>query len=207
MAKIRAGILSKVSGKVAGVVGGTWKNVNYLREFVIPANPNTADQQVQRALFSGAVAFAKLVLGQILNVFVDPFQKSMSGFNYFIKQNIDFFTTPPDWSSVKITWGKLWNPAVTAAVYAGANVTITFPTTLGANGAATDKARAVVYDSVNGIPYFNTTGVARSTGTIVVVCAAGLTADDLMAYLFFSQLDPAGNLYMVSDSDFNEVSS
>ena len=41
MAKIKAGILSKVSGKVAGVVGGTWKGTNYLRELVKPANPNT----------------------------------------------------------------------------------------------------------------------------------------------------------------------
>ena len=42
MGIIQSGILSPVSGKVAGVVGGKWKDKAYLRAWVKPANPNSA---------------------------------------------------------------------------------------------------------------------------------------------------------------------
>lgn len=107
MAKIQAGILSQVRGAVGGVVGGTWKGKNYLRQRVTPANPNTVAQQEKRGEFGRAVAFAKTILGPVLNVYVDPFQKYMSGFNWFIKQNKTKFTESPDYSTLILTDGKL----------------------------------------------------------------------------------------------------
>lgn len=88
MAKIKAGILSKVSGKVAGVVGGTWKGTNYLRELVKPANPNTPLQQAQRGKMSFVVAVARLLVGDVLNPYLNKFCKTMSGYNWFCKENI-----------------------------------------------------------------------------------------------------------------------
>lgn len=88
MAKIKAGILSKVSGKVAGVVGGTWKGVNYLRELVKPANPNTPLQQAQRGKMSFVVATARQLVGDVLNPYLNKFCKTMSGYNWFCKENI-----------------------------------------------------------------------------------------------------------------------
>src|SRR5690606_2396552 len=101
MGKIRSGILSRVSGKVAGVVGGNWKNVAYLREYVVPANPNTAAQAAQRAKFSACVAFAKPLVGPIFQAYTDKFQKNMSGYNAFIKSNISLFPAPT-WTQIKI---------------------------------------------------------------------------------------------------------
>lgn len=88
MAKIKAGILSKVSGKVAGVVGGTWKGVNYLRELVKPANPNTPLQQAQRGRMAFVVATARQLVGDVLNPYLNKFCKTMSGYNWFCKENI-----------------------------------------------------------------------------------------------------------------------
>lgn len=88
MAKIKAGILSKVSGKVAGVVGGTWKGTNYLRELVKPANPNTPLQQAQRGKMSFVVAVARQLVGDVLNPYLNKFCKTMSGYNWFCKENI-----------------------------------------------------------------------------------------------------------------------
>lgn len=88
MAIIKAGILSKVSGKVAGVVGSTWKGTNYLRERVKPSNPNTALQQRQRGKMRSIVAYARPILGNVLATFVDPFCKEFSGYNWFVKNNI-----------------------------------------------------------------------------------------------------------------------
>lgn len=107
MAKIQAGILSQVRGAVGGVVGGTWKGKNYLRQRVTPANPNTVAQQEKRGEFGRAVAFAKTILGPVLNTYVDPFQKYMSGFNWFIKQNKTKFKEDTNYSTLILTDGKL----------------------------------------------------------------------------------------------------
>lgn len=88
MAKIKAGILSKVSGKVAGVVGGTWKGQNYLRELVKPSNPNTALQQAQRGKMAFTVKLARQLVGDILNPYLNKFCKTMSGYNWFCRENI-----------------------------------------------------------------------------------------------------------------------
>lgn len=88
MAKIKAGILSKVSGKVAGVVGGTWKGTNYIRELVKPSNPNTALQQAQRGKMSFVVRCARQLVGDILSPYLNKFCKTMSGYNWFCKENI-----------------------------------------------------------------------------------------------------------------------
>ncbi|MBR4008503.1 DUF6266 family protein [Fibrobacter sp.] len=91
MAKIKAGILSKVSGKVAGVVGATWKGQNYLRELVKPSNPNTALQQAQRGLMSAVVKCARNYSGDVFKPYLDKFLKNMSGYNWFVKENIKKF--------------------------------------------------------------------------------------------------------------------
>ena len=95
MAKIKAGILSKVSGKVAGVVGGTWKGQNYIRELVKPANPNTALQQAQRGKMSFVVKTARQLVGDVLNPFLNKFCKTMSGYNWFCKENISKLSGTP----------------------------------------------------------------------------------------------------------------
>lgn len=119
MAKIRAGILSKVSGKVAGVVGGTWKGTNYLRELVKPANPNTPLQQAQRGKMAFVVRAARQLIGDVLNPFLNKFCKEMSGYNWFCKENIKkssgtplAFTSAPEYS-----FGTLGNGGGAAAPY------------------------------------------------------------------------------------------
>ena len=201
MAKLKGGILGTVSGKVSGVVAGQWKNKNYVRQYAVPSNPNTSAQQVQRGLFGGAVAFGKQLVGQVFNVFVDPFQKAMSGFNYFIKQNITYFTASPAWSSIKITFGKLYMEASVSDPSDGSETTtIPFATTLGANGLAADMVRAVVYREDDGKVWFNTTGVARSTGSITVSLPGAVADDAMRYYLWAAQYDAGGKLVLVSDS-------
>lgn len=114
MAKIKAGILSKVSGKVAGVVGGTWKGTNYLRELVKPANPNTPLQQAQRGKMSFVVAVARQLVGDVLNPYLNKFCKTMSGYNWFCKENIKRLGgTPLKFSSAPVlSFGTLASGAL-----------------------------------------------------------------------------------------------
>lgn len=57
MAKVKAPLLSLgASGKLGNtLVGFTWKGIKCMREYVVPANPQTADQTTQRDLFSASV--------------------------------------------------------------------------------------------------------------------------------------------------------
>jgi len=120
MAKIRAGILSKVQGKVGGVVGATWKGKNYLREHVKPSNPNTPAQQLQRGKMSVAVKGASFFLGGVLTRFTNKFVKDMSAYNWFVKQNIALKASQStDLNAFKLCFGNLATPAVDAESFAG----------------------------------------------------------------------------------------
>jgi hypothetical protein len=205
MGVLRSGILGHMSGKTAGVVGGKWKDKSYIREYVIPANPNTTPQQTQRAKMTMSVLWFKPLVGQIFNKYVDKFQKSMSGFNAIVSQNIAIMTPTPGYSSIIITLGKLWIPTVTGRSQAGGVVTMTWdPASLGNNGAATDKVYACTHNLQSGLWGFAAAEVLRSAGTINVPIA-GVAGNTLHSFVFAAKysLTSPTLLEMVSNSDYD----
>lgn len=208
MAKIRSGILGNIRGKVSGVVGGQWKDVNYLREYVKPANPNTAAQQTQRSKMTGVVEFCKALVGPIFNAYTDKFQKSMSGFNYFIKSNIAEFDGSPDLSNVKLSSGKLSPVLLTGAVYVpgAGSLTIAWTANLGNNGVNDDRVFCAAYHEPTGIWYFTGIEEARSDLEEILDLPTGLTATDLHVWAVTSKY--AGTLVsMISDSSYVQGSA
>lgn len=186
MAKLRSGILGNIRGKVAGVVGGQWKDINYVREYVKPANPNTAAQQTQRTKMADAVAFCKALVGPVFNAYTDKFQKAMSGFNFFVKRNIAEFDGAVDYAALLLTEGKLHAPTNFAAVYdtGFADATLTWDETLGNNGALTDAIFGAIYDAGTGLWYFPAAEGDRDAESLVVPVPSGLTEADLKAYVW-----------------------
>lgn len=187
MGVIMSGILSKVSGKVAGVVGASWKDKAYLRAWVKPANPNTAAQQTQRTKFSDCVDFAKPLVGQVFNAYTDKFIKSMSGFNFFIKRNIALFNGSPAWGDVKVTEGPLSPVVPSTFTYSGGTVEMAWAKNLGNNGEDTDLVFWVIYDKDTGIFYMSDGEVARSVQADSQTIPDFLTATDLNLYIWPSQ--------------------
>jgi hypothetical protein len=201
MAKLTGGILGKVSGKVAGVVAGNWKDKNYVRQYVIPSNPNSAAQQTQRNAFSNAVTFAKLLLGQVINVYIDPFMRSMSGYNYFIKQNIANLGAVPDYDAVKVTFGKLYSIAsFEFDGWSGDTAQFAWLESLGSNGQLTDKVSCCVYNETQGVMYFPAASVTRDDETINVDCTGVEASDDLTAYCWAFTENAANTVITCSDS-------
>lgn len=186
MAIIRSGILGNTRGKVAGVVGSQWKDKNYLREYVKPANPNTAAQIAQRALMSSCVAFAKPLVGPLFNAYTDRFNKGMSGFNRFIKDNIAEFVAVPTWGNITIIAGPLSYPGFVQGTYNTATGEVILPwlTNYGNNGSATDKVFWIIYNKDTGLFYFADGEVDRSVATDSQTIPTGLTASDLYAWVF-----------------------
>ncbi|MBA7587394.1 hypothetical protein ES708_29423 [subsurface metagenome] len=57
MAKVKGPLFSLgASGQLAKtLVYADWKGIDYVRQYVIPANPKTAEQQEQRGFFTAAI--------------------------------------------------------------------------------------------------------------------------------------------------------
>lgn len=92
MATIKQGILGAFSGKVAGVVGSSWKGIPVMKSLPPSvANPKTAKQIEQRSRMSACTAFSQSILADVVKPLNDRFASRMSGFNAFTSRNIAAF--------------------------------------------------------------------------------------------------------------------
>lgn len=102
MAVINQGILGGFSGKVANVVGTSWKGIAVMKALPLSvANPRTAAQVAQRSKMAGCVAMLQPILSQVIKPLNDRFAGKMSGFNYALQASISAFNDS----------GVLQNPA------------------------------------------------------------------------------------------------
>jgi len=183
--KLPGGIFAKASGRLGGLVFATWKGIQYARTWVIPANPRTAPQLAQRALFSNLVFVAKAILGSVIQTFWDPFIKDNSGWAVWMGQNLTAMHPTFDPTLMIVSSGVLEATPPTGCTYAGPNVTFTWSSAVLGNGLATDNAICVVYDFANHVAFVNS-AVDRSVGTAAVNCGAGRNNMFMAGYLFFA---------------------
>lgn len=88
MAKIKQGILGGFSGKVANVVGTSWKGRAVMKSQPLSvANPRTEAQQEQRGKFSKIAELASTILTQFVQPVENPISGNISGYNLFCKDN------------------------------------------------------------------------------------------------------------------------
>lgn len=93
MAKIKQGILGGFSGKVANVVGTSWKGRAVMKSQPLSvANPRTEAQQEQRGKFSKIAELASAVLTQFVQPVENPISGNISGYNLFCKDNKEAFS-------------------------------------------------------------------------------------------------------------------
>lgn len=167
MGVIKRGILGGFSGRVANVVGGSWKGIAYMRSLPLSvANPDTAAQQAQRGAFGQSVAVAQQLLVGIIKPLWDRFAERMSGYNAWIQANIAQFdanglATPAD---VVMSRGNLLGEAIfDITATAGTNLLgMTWNDSSGTgNALATDEAYLVGYNETKDIWGFTAANVTR----------------------------------------------
>lgn len=111
MGKIKQGILGGFSGKVANVVGSSWKGIAVMKSLPLSvANPRTSAQILQRERFSNLVILAASILTSVVKPLWDRFAQKMSGFNDFVKSNFDNFigeTSEIYFPGIAISKGKM----------------------------------------------------------------------------------------------------
>lgn len=108
MAKVKAPLLSL---DARGQIGKTlvfmgWKGLKDVREYVVPANPQTAAQQTQRGYLTGAVTIfhasefsAKDMAAWVLAASTMPTPRT--GFNQCVKRIIDVAVGGDAWAKVR----------------------------------------------------------------------------------------------------------
>ena len=202
MAKVLGGLLGGFSGKVGGLVGGRWKNIQYARGYVKPANPNTEGQQYYRARFKEMAMFAIGILGSVLNEYMSSMVRSMSAFNWFIKRNTPAKMVDFDPTLVVMTEGQLYPAAIGNISYIGDSLSVAFSTAIGNNGLTTDLVFALAYKEESSAFTQAPAEVLRSTGTISLPVLGPTGTFDV--YVITCRRDTAGNIKMVGTSQFKQ---
>lgn len=199
---INQGILGGFSGKVGPVVGGKWKDINYMRGYVKPSNPNTTGQQTVRAKFAAMVVYARTLLPSILQPFWDPFYSNMSGFNAWISQNYSTLDGSNLLTANSIFAKGTLEPTIglTPTINGGTGeCIIAWDTDITGNGEDTDLAVVLAMDLTTGNLYATVGDVARSVGTDTLTLPDGLADGDVLCSVFFYR--GTGSEMIVSDSE------
>lgn len=203
MGVINQGILGGFSGKVGPVVGGKWKDVDYMRSYVIPANPNTAGQQAVRSKFSALVALSKQILTAILQAFWDPHYSDMSGYNAWISKNYPLSDGDGVIDSTAImSEGGVEGFDMLACTYntATGQVIASWADNSGVNGALnTDVVNFVFLDNDGQQLHPITTSTQRDAEESTNSIADGLVAADVTCFAFLKR--GTGNQVETSTSE------
>lgn len=204
MGRTKGGAFGVISGKVANAVGSSWKGIATVRSLPESvANPKTTAQMAQRNKFSSCVSVARILLSLLVQIFWDPFSKKMSGYNAFIKSNIDCFdadglATPADFKAAK---GTLVGETITSlsvdALAHDLELVLSDQTGIG-DALATDKLSVLYYNETKDTWTFlaNPSDAVRSDGGVTIPDILIVDGNVLHVWCFFSRPD----ISKISDS-------
>lgn len=199
MAKIKQGILGGFSGKVANVVGTSWKGRAVMKSQPLSvANPRTTAQVEQRNKFSYIAELASSILTQFVQPVENPISGDISGYNLFCKDNKNAFNSVGQLSAANLNAGggqlpNVTNVSIDEINATGSSVTLSFDENTNVPLRLTDIVYAIVMtdDAANiwasiGTDKRSDTNVEcfrvkgdniPSTGTSVIVLYACVSAD------------------------------
>jgi len=186
MAKYTGSVFGNITGKQGGVVASKWKGINYIREYVIPANPDTVPQQASRATFKKVAQILSYINESLLKPFWTPIPKGKSAYNAAFAVNptelLTAAVTLPDLkvhsgSMLNVTEDAVFNPSL-------GNLTFTWETTLRAGESASDLV-VVATVKKDGLRVHAVASAARSTGTVTVAYDTAITSGQTLNYCYF----------------------
>jgi hypothetical protein len=207
MGVIKRGILGGFSGKVANVVGSSWKGIATLKSLPLSvANPNTAGQIAQRTKMANAVFFAQAILTSIIKPLCDRFASGQSGFNLFIQRNIALFAldTPSVPANLILSNGNIEGAtdASSDATNGSPNASFFWNDVAGPSGLDSDELYAVAQNRttkeiVASTPTLRTDG---SLGFVFIFSANLVTGQHVDMWASFRRADGT----QVSDTTYED---
>lgn len=172
-------------GRLGGMVGATWKGIDYVRKMVIPFNPQSAGQTGTRTVFAFLVAMGRRINSTILKDNLVPKPKKMSPFNAFIKNNqpmIDAGVVTI--ADMVIAKGGLFQPPNVVLTVGGDtdDVIVAWDGDLEGEAEATDNILIVVWNETKNLFAFETTKIRSDVTATISITEA--SADVIHAWLF-----------------------
>lgn len=206
-AVLPSGIMGSITGKLGGIVGSSWKGINTAREYKIPANPQSPGQTLQRNRFSAIQSYASSLLSTVISTYWNPFAVKMSGYNYFIQQNIAALAATTYYLTTgnKLTKGTLEPVKTVAGVLSGGVVTFTWVKTCVGNGLVTDDITSIVVNKETFATYIEEGADTRNDQTSTVTCTGETDASKLIGFISCSR--GTGSSFVVSDSVSAQVTA
>lgn len=204
MAKIKQGILGGFSGKVANVVGTSWKGRAVMKSQPLSvSNPRTEAQQEQRGKFSDIAKLASTILTQFVQPVENPISGNISGYNLFCKDNKAAYDGAGELVSANLVCGggKIINLPAGLGLRAVDSKTITLSwVNAGTEGALrlTDKVYAVVLSEDKSGVYVTSGTATRNSQSVNLTLIDG-EGD-------FQEDDDAVVLYACVSADGRDVS-
>ena len=194
MGIIRRGILGGFSGKVANVVGSSWKGIAVMRALPLSVtNPKTVGQVEQRSAFSIISKLASSILTVWVKPLWDRSAQSMSGYNAFIQQNVDIVKADKGLIIKNLTMskGKLGQTATTGIGSAVADqVSLEWDgTPTGSFQMSTDKFYALVFNDESKLIGSSSGVVDRSREQLSIDLSDVNVGDKLIAVSCFARED------------------
>ena len=190
---IKRGAFHGFSGQVGNLVGGKWKGTNYMRlkaESVTDAK--TEDQVAQRLRFKGMIRFAQSVLYNVIQPVWNKDAEGMSGFNLFVKKNMDAFDSEGniiDYGLLELSTGKLDSAEIAMEATDGVagSVTVTWNNNSDEPNASEDDSLRLIAIKEGVKPVLLKEKFARTEGsaTFAIPFEAG---DTVHLYAFFEDV-------------------
>ena len=205
MGVIKQGILGGFSGKVANVVGSSWKGIAVIKSLPLSvANPNTAGQQAQRGAMTQIVAASRILLAALIQPYWNPFAQRQSGYNAFVSENIDTFTTAgfTTFANFFSQRGSLLGVVTGTIDPDASDSTITVPWTDNSgqsDALATDELVFMVYNATQDYYIVDAGNAIRSAATYDIPDTVMVAADVMHVYTGTSR----PNISKVSDSVYD----
>lgn len=174
MAKIKQGILGGFSGKVANVVGTSWKGRAVMKSQPLSvANPRTALQTEQRGKFSQIAKLASSILTTFVQPVENPISGNVSGYNKFVKDNKEAFNAlgKLQQSGFGCGGGKLPNVELNQLSLDDVNLEVSLGWTNPASLSPlrlTDKVFAVGFDEEGNLAFVSSETPEREVGEMTL---------------------------------------
>lgn len=197
MGTIRKGVNGGFSGKAGSVIGGNWRDVDYIRGLPrLSGKPATLKQLEQRARFMAAVKFLH-PLKQLLNLgYKTANTGRATGYNLALHQVIknaiigDYPTYTIDYPKVELSRGGLKEPIDAAATLneeGGLSFTW-LPLSNDLDSKAGDTAIIVIYNTQKQLFMYNLQKVERSVGAATMDLPASFLGDTVETWMFFTSV-------------------
>lgn len=208
MGIIKQGILGGFSKKVGSVVGTSWKGIAVMKSMPLSVvNPKTTAQVNQRNAFKLTALVASAMLTPTIQDCWNRWAKRMSGYNAFIKTNVDIMKAQASnlgafLMNMIVSNGELTLPSLSGTTSAGEN-SITFNATWDDNavGGKFDKSSDIVVigalyipdkdgeADLDGMRCIYAEGVARTAGATSITVNLQAEDDSAFPFMFVKSAD------------------